>query len=55
MPAKLRSQLDHAMIQRNTQSAINWRSRLAAGSRLAFGFSFSFNFSAAQGVGSAMT
>jgi hypothetical protein len=53
MPAKLPSQLDHAMIQRNPQSAINWRSRSAAGSRLAF--SFSFNFSAAQGAGGAMT
>jgi hypothetical protein len=53
MPAKLLSQLDHAMIQRNTPSAINWRSRSAAGSR--FAFSFNFNFSAAQGAGSAMT
>jgi hypothetical protein len=51
MPAKLLSQLDHAMIQRNTQSAINWHSRSAAGTR----FAFSFSFSAAQGAGSAMT
>jgi len=43
------------MIQRKMQSAINWRSRPAAGSRFAFRFSFSFTFSAAHGAGSAMT
>jgi hypothetical protein len=53
MPAKLLTQLNHAMIQRNTQSAINRRSRSAAGSR--FAFRFSFNFSATQGAGGAMT
>jgi hypothetical protein len=43
------------MITRNTQQAINWRSRAVAGGDFAFRFSFYFSFSAAYGAGSAMT
>jgi hypothetical protein len=52
---RLLSRPHHAMIQRNTQTAINWRSRSAAGDEFAFRFGFYFSFSAARGAGSATT
>jgi hypothetical protein len=55
MPAWLFAQLHQAMTSRNPQTAINWRSRAAAGFAFAFRFSFYFSFSAAHGAGSAMT
>ena len=57
MPDWLFTQSHQAMITRNSQQAINWRSRAAAGFGFAFRFRFyfSFSFSAAHGAGSAMT
>ena len=54
MPAWLLPQPHYTMISPNTQTAINWRSRAAAGSGVEFRFGFYFSFSAAHGAGSAM-